>query len=223
MNNSYVHSQERVRSLMYSVFGWMTYALALTGLAAAYVYNTPQIQLLFNNTGMVIGLIIAQFALVIALSAGVNRFSFGTALVMFTVYAMLTGVMLSSIFVLYELSSIAATFFIAATMFAAMAVYGAVTDADLTSWGTYLLMALIGIIIASIVNLFLQSSAFDLLISVIGVIVFAALTAWDAQRIKQLAQYELPPAASVALALSLYLDFINLFLELLRLMGNRKQ
>ena len=152
-----------------------------------------------------------------------NRFSFGTALVMFTVYAMLTGVMLSSIFVLYELSSIAATFFIAATMFAAMAVYGAVTDADLTSWGTYLLMALIGIIIASIVNLFLQSSAFDLLISVIGVIVFAALTAWDAQRIKQLAQYELPPAASVALALSLYLDFINLFLELLRLMGNRKQ
>lgn len=223
MNNYYVHSQERVRSLMYSVFGWMSYALVLTGFAAVYLYSIPDIQeKLFTSPGIVIALVIAQFILVITLSAGVNRLSFTTALVLFTLYAVLTGVMLSSVFVVFTLGSIAATFFVAAAMFGVMAIYGAVTQADLTSWGTYLIMALFGLIIASIVNFFLQSSAFDFLISIIGVIVFAALTAWDAQRLKQLAQYELPPAASLALALSLYLDFINLFLYLLRFMGQKK-
>ena len=224
MNNYYVHAQERVRSLMVSIFGWMTYALVLTGLASVYVYSSPQVlHMVHTNTGIVIGLVLAQFALVIALSAGVNRFSFNTALILFTLYSVLTGIMLSSIFVVFTMTSIVATFFIAASMFAAMALYGAITNADLTSWGTYLMMAMIGLIIAMLVNMWLHSPAFEFLISIIGVIVFAALTAWDVQRFKQLAHYELPEAASLAFALSLYLDFINLFLYLLRFMGQRKE
>ena len=224
MNNYSVHAQERVRSLMASVFGWMAYALVLTGLASVYVFNSPKIMaLIHGNTGVVIGLVFAQIALVIALSAGVNRLSFGTALVLFTLYSVLTGAMLSSIFVVFTLESIAATFFIAAVMFGAMAFYGATTKADLTSWGTYLLMAMIGLIVAGLVNMYMQSSAFQFMISIIGVIVFAALTAWDVQRFKQLAQYELPEAASLTFALSLYLDFINLFLYLLQFMGQKKE
>jgi uncharacterized protein len=224
MNNYYVYSQERVRSLLSAVFGWMTYALVLTGITSLYIFNNPKIMMwIHTNSGAIIGLVFAQLALVIALSAGVNRLSFGVALILFTLYSVLTGAMLSSIFVVFTVESIAAAFFVAAGMFAAMATYGAMTKADLTSWGSYLLMALIGLIIASLVNLFLQNSAFQFLISIVGVIVFAVLTAWDVQRFKQLAQYELPEAASLAFALSLYLDFINLFLYLVQLMGKRKE
>lgn len=224
MNNYSVYVQERVRTLMASVFGWMTYALILTGIASFYVFSNPKIMLLVhNNTGVAIGLIFAQFALVIALSAGINRLSFGTALVFFTLYAVLTGITLSIIFAVFTLPSIAATFFVAAAMFGTMALYGATTKADLTSWGSYFLMGMIGLIVAMLVNMFLHNSAFQLLISVIGVILFSAMTAWDVQRFKQLAQYELPEAASLTFALSLYLDFINLFLYLLQIMGQQRK
>jgi FtsH-binding integral membrane protein len=223
MNNSYAYAQERTRTLMYTVFGWMSFALTLTGLSAYYVASTPSIMLyLYQHAGIVIGLVLFQFALVIALSGFVNRLSFTTALVIFMLYAVLTGVMLSSIFVVYKFGSIVATFFVAAGMFGAMALYGAFTKADLTGLGSFLMMALWGLILALVVNMFLQSPAFDYITAMAGVVIFALLTAWDVQRVKALAQYELPEAASITLALSLYLNFINLFLDLLRIMGDRR-
>jgi FtsH-binding integral membrane protein len=224
MNNFYAYAQERTRTLMYTVFGWMSFALTLTGLSAYYVASNPAImQYLMHHTGIVIGLVIAQFALVIALSGLVNRLSFTTALALFTFYSVLTGITLSSIFMIYTVGSIAATFFVTAGMFGGMAIYGAFTKADLTGMGSFLIMALWGLILAMLVNIFLQSSAFNYVISMAGVVIFALLTAWDVQRIKALAQYELPEAASITLALSLYLNFINLFLSLLDLMGQRKE
>lgn len=224
MNNSYVHAQDRVRSLMASVFGWMSYALLLTGVAAFYLANNKAfMQYLFTNTWFIVAVIAVQLILVIALSAMVNRLSFGTALILFTLYAALTGVTLSTIFIAYKLPSIAATFFVTAGMFGAMAFYGAFTKSDLTGMGSFLLMALFGMIIALVVNMFLQSSALALLVSMAGVVIFALFTAFDVQRIKTLAQYELPEAASISLALSMYLNFINLFINLLQIMGDRKK
>lgn len=224
MNNYYVHAQERARSLIYSVFGWMSFALTLTGITAYYVANTQSIvDYLELHPGVMITMLITQLVLVVILSAAVNRLSFTAALSIFTFYSVLTGVTLSPIFLIYTHASITATFFVSASMFAVMAIYGAVTKADLSALGSFLMMALIGLIIALVVNLFLKSPMFDLVLAMAGVVIFALLTAWDVQRIKMLANYELPEAASVALALSLYLNFINLFLDLLRIMGDRKQ
>lgn len=223
MNNSYAYAQDRTRTLMYSVFGWMSFALTLTGLSAYYVASNQAIMTyLTQHTGVVIGLVIAQFILVIALSGLVNRINFTTALILFMLYSTLTGIMLSSIFVVFTNASIVATFFVTAGMFGGMALYGAFTKADLTGLGSFLMMALWGIILAMIVNIFIQSSAFEYVISMIGVVVFALFTAWDVQRIKAISQYDLPEAASITLALSLYLNFINLFLSLLNLMGQRR-
>lgn len=224
MNNSYAYVQERTRTLMYGVFGWMSFALALTGLGAYYVASTPSIMLyLQHHTGVVIGLMLAQLALVVVLSGMVNRLSFTTALVLFMIYSVLTGISLSSIFVIFKFGSIVATFFVAAGMFGAMALYGAFTKADLTGLGSFLVMAIWGLVLAMVVNMFLQSPGFDYVTAIIGVIVFALFTAWDVQRIKAIAQYDLPEAASIVLALSLYLNFINLFLSLLRVMGDRRE
>ncbi len=223
MNNYYAHAQERVQSLLNSVFGWMSFALALTGITAYYVANTPAIVgYLVTHPGFLIATIITQLVLVVALSAGVNRLSFTVALGLFTFYAVLTGVTLSSVFLVYTTASITATFFVTSAMFAVMAIYGALTKTDLTGLGSFLMMALVGLLIALLVNLFLRSSAFDILLAMVGVVIFALLTAWDVQRIKNMANAELPEAASVALALGLYLNFINLFLDLLRIMGDRR-
>lgn len=224
MNNFYVHAQERVKALMASVFGWMSYALLLTGISAFYVASNERLVLyIHSHTGIAFLLAVIQIGLVIALSALVNRLSFGTALVLFTLYATLTGVTLSSIFLVFTLSSLIGTFFVATGMFAAMALYGVFTKSDLTGMGSFLLMALFGMIIALIVNMFVQSQFFNLFLSMVGVIIFALFTAWDVQRIKNLAQYELPEAASISLALSMYLNFINLFINLLQIMGDRKK
>lgn len=222
--NNYAHAQERVRSLIYSVFGWMSFALTLTGITAYYVAHTPAIiNYLVTNPGFIVILFFVQLGLVFAISAAVNRLSFAAALAMFTFYAVLTGITLSSIFLVYQEVSIVATLFVTAGMFAVMAIYGAVTKTDLTSLGSFLLMALVGLVLALLVNLFLRSTMLDLILAMAGVVIFALLTAWDVQRIKHMAQYELPEAASVALALSLYLNFINLFLSLVRIMGQRKE
>ena len=173
------------------------------------------------------GLIIAEFALVIGVSAAINKLSLTTATLMFILYSVINGALLSYIFILYTASSISTVFFITAGTFAAMAVVGYTTKTDLSSLGKILLMALIGLIIATVVNVFVKSSGFDMILSYVGVLIFVGLTAYDSQKIKQML-LQAPDAGEsaqkVALlgALSLYLDFINLFIYLLRIFGKRE-
>ena len=169
-------------------------------------------------------LIIAEFGLVLGISGAINKMSGTVATMLFYLFAVVNGLMLSSIFVVYSLTAITKTFFITAGTFGAMSVYGYFTSQDLSKIGSYLFMALIGLIIASLVNLFLHSSTLDWIVSIAGVLIFIGLTAWDTQQIKAMAQAA--PQSSVSRlatlgALSLYLDFINLFLYLLRIFGNR--
>ena len=214
-------------TLMRSVYYWMAGALVITGLTAMLVAgNEALMTAIFNNSAILWGLIIAEFALVVALSAAINKMSFATATIMFIVYSVLNGVTLSSIFVVYTMGSIASTFFVTAGMFAATAVFGTVTKKDLSGIGRFAFMALIGLIIASVVNVFLHSEMFYWLTTFAGVVIFAGLTAWDAQKIEQMfaEQYEVNESTQkLALlgSLTLYLDFINLFLYLLRIFGKR--
>lgn len=214
--------------LMRKVYTWMALALVITGFTAYYVATTPSLlSIIYSNQVVLWGLIIAELALVIGLSAAINRLSLTTATLLFVLYSVLNGAMLSSVFLIYTTASIANVFFITAGTFGAMAVYGYFTKKDLTSWGRILLMALIGIIIASVVNIFLRNSMFDLVISYIGVAIFVGLTAYDSQKIKEM-MLQAPDASEqtqkIALlgALTLYLDFINLFLYLLRIFGKRE-
>lgn len=215
--------------LMRKVYVWMTLALVITGITAFGVANSPGvISALYSNQAIMWGLIIAEFALVIGISAAINRLSLTTATLLFVLYSAINGVMLSSIFLIYTASSIASVFFITAGTFAVMAFIGYTTKTDLTSLGKILLMALIGLIIASLVNVFfVKSTGFDLIVSYVGVLIFVGLTAYDSQKIKQMLLMA-PDAGEtsqkIALlgALSLYLDFINLFIYLLRILGKRE-
>lgn len=212
-------------ALMRKVYVWMTLALAITGFTAYSVANTPT--LLATTHKLMWGLIIGELALVFIISGAINRLSLTTATLLFIVYSVLNGAMLSSIFVLSEPMVIAKVFFITAGTFGAMAFYGYSTKRDLTSIGKILFMALIGLIIATIVNLFLKSPGFDYILSYIGVAIFVGLTAWDSQKIKQMlmTQYDMSEGAQkLALlgSLTLYLDFINLFLYLLRIFGSNR-
>ena len=214
-------------SLIRDVYLWMCGALIITGLTGYYVATNFSIQeFIFTNRFVFYGLIIAEFALVIGLSAAINKISAMTATLMFLLYAVLNGATLSSIFLIYELGSITTTFFVTAGTFGAMALYGATTKRDLTKMGSILVMALIGLIIAAVVNIFLKNGMMDLIISGIGVLIFVGLTAYDAQKIKaMLYGAEVSDATqklAVLGALTLYLDFVNLFLYLLRFLGNRK-
>jgi hypothetical protein len=170
-------------------------------------------------------LIFAELGIVLGLSAGFNKLSATTAAVLFYVYAAINGLMLSSIFLVYTATSIAKTFFITAGTFGVMSVYGYFTNKDLSKFGSYLIMALFGLIICSLVNIFLKSSGFEWIISGLGVLIFIGLTAWDTQKIKEMALMS-PESSHGRLAtlgaLSLYLDFINLFLYLLRFFGNNR-
>ena len=184
-------------------------------------------QAIYTNSVLFWGLIIAEFALVIGVSAAINKLSLATATLMFILYSVINGALLSYIFILYTASSISTVFFITAGTFAVMALFGYTTKTDLSSMGKILLMALIGLIIATVVNVFIKSTMFDLIVSYVGVLIFVGLTAYDSQKIKQML-LQAPDAGEgaqkVALlgALSLYLDFINLFIYLLRIFGNRK-
>ena len=205
----------------------MTMALALTGFTAYGVATSPGIlQTIYSNPAVMWGLVIAELILVITVSGAINRLSLSVATLLFIVYSVLNGALLSSVFLVYTASSVATVFFITAGTFAAMALVGYTTKTDLSSMGKILLMALIGMIIATIVNLFVKSTGLELIISYIGVLVFVGLTAYDSQKIKQML-LQAPDASEgaqkVALlgALSLYLDFINLFLYLLRIFGRR--
>ena len=216
-------------ALMRKVYVWMTLALVLTGITAYGVASSPSLMMtIFQTPAIMWGLIIAELAIVIAISAAINRLSLTTATLLFVLYSVLNGATLSLIFAVYTMSSIANVFFITAGTFGVMAAYGYFTKRDLSSWGKLLLMALIGLIIATLVNVFLvKSSGFDLILSYAGVLMFVGLTAYDTQKIKQMLAMQTDMgegAQKVALlgALSLYLDFINLFLYLLRIFGRRE-
>lgn len=215
-------------ALMRKVFVWMTLALAITGLTAYGVATSPALlSLIFSSKVTFFGLIIAEFALVFAISGAINRLSLSTATMLFILYSVINGATLSSIFFAFSVATIGKVFFITAGTFGAMALVGYTTKTDLTSMGKLLFMALLGIIIASVVNMFVASSGLDLILSYVGVLVFVGLTAYDTQKIKQMCQ-SAPDAGEstqkLALigALSLYLDFINLFLYLLRIFGNNR-
>jgi uncharacterized protein len=233
MTNNYPNSAYYVResNLMARVYGWMCLALTITAATAYYVSLSPAFHAVLygpHSTLVTVGLFLAQIGLVIALTAMIQTMSYPTAILLFLVYAALLGITLSTIFIIFELPSIFATFLVTAGMFGAMAIYGYFTKADLSSMGSYLFMALIGMIIAGVVNMFLKSESFQLVISGIGVLIFTLFTAYDVQRIKAIMQEQLADRAmmsKVAIigALSLYLDFVNLFLSLLQFMGKRKE
>ncbi len=214
-------------ALMRKVYIWMAMALAITGVTAFGVASSPNLlALIFSSKLLFFGLIIAELALVILLTARLQKLSLTTATLFFVLFAVINGVTLSSIFVIYTMASIAQTFFICSATFGVMAVYGYTTKRDLSSMGKLLFMALIGLIIATVVNIFMRSSGLDMAISYIGVLVFVGLTAWDTQKIKLMlanAEDMGEGAQKIALigALSLYLDFINLFIYLLRIFGRR--
>ena len=216
-------------ALMRKVYTWMTLALVITGVTAYGVASSPTLLMtLMTSRGLLFGLIIAELALVFIITGALNRPSLSTATLLFIIYSVLNGAMLSSVFAVYTMTSIAKVFFITAGTFGAMAFYGYTTKKDLTSLGKILFMALIGLIIATVVNMFLKSSGFEYILSYAGVAIFVGLTAWDSQKIKMMlqTQYDMSEGSQkLALigALTLYLDFINLFLYLLRIFGSNKE
>jgi hypothetical protein len=197
---------------------------------ALYVSNTETLfRLVFGNRFIFFGLIIAELAMVFSISGMINRMSATTATALFVIYSALNGVTLSIIFLAYTRSSIVSTFFICSATFLACSIYGWTTKRDLTSWGGFLTMGLIGIIIASLVNIFIQSSTVSIMVSYIGVIVFVGLTVYDTQKLKNMALTQptdldgaVVRKGAILGALSLYLDFINLFLMLLRIFGTSR-
>ena len=217
-----------VRSFMSKAYGWMTAALIMTGITAHYVANNPAIyKWIFSSTFTFIGIIVLQFALVIAISSLVDRASAPVLMLMFIIYSISLGVLLSSIFLVYTRETLTQVFFICAGMFAATSAFGLLTKKDLSGLGRFMFMGLIGIIIASIANIFLKSPAIYWITSYIGVFVFAGLTAADTQKLKNMAlslesaNSEFEVKLSIVGALILYLDFINLFIFLLRIFGSR--
>ena len=222
------YSDSVVATLMRNVYIWMTLALVITGLTAMVTAKSEALMtFIFTNNWALIALMILQLGLVFYFSARLNRMSFSTATAVFILYSAITGLTFSSIFVVFSMSSIATTFFITAGMFAAMALVGSFTKKDLSGIGKFALMALIGLIIAGIVNMFLRNAMMDFIVSGIGVLVFAGLTAYDSQKIRQMLQMQSEINEStqkLALfgSLSLYLDFINIFLYLLRFFGSSR-
>jgi len=222
--------QVRVNSFVRSVYNWMAIGLAITGVVAYGVANSPGVtEVIFGSQLVFFGLIIAQLAMVYMISARIQRMQASTATMLFIVYSALNGATLSSIFLAYTQSAITSTFFICAATFTACSVYGWTTRRDLTTMGGFLTMGLIGIVIASVVNMFFQSGAVSTIVSYVGVLVFVGLTAYDTQEIKNMALSQ--PAdidagavrkGAILGALKLYLDFINLFLMLLRIFGGRR-
>ena len=214
--------------LMRKVYVWMTLALVITGFTAYGVATSPGIlQAIYTNQILFWGLIIAEFALVFGVSAAINKLSLTTATLMFILYSVINGALLSYIFLAYTASSVATVFFITAGTFATMAIVGYTTKTDLSSMGKILFMALIGLIIATLVNIFIKSDGLTMILSYVGVLIFVGLTAWDSQKIKQML-LQAPDAGEGAQklallgALTLYLDFINLFIYLLRIFGRRE-
>jgi len=232
-----IEVQTRVNTFLRSVYNWMAIGLALTGFIAWYVANTESVLKLFfqvsdfqlKPTLLFYGAIIGELVLVFFLIARVQKVQASTATALFIFYSALNGATLSVIFLAYTSASITSTFFICAATFTASSIFGMVTKRDLTSMGNFMIMGLFGIIIATVVNFFIKSSAMTMIISYIGVIVFVGLTAYDTQKLKAMA-FSQPEGLDAGVmrkgaimgALTLYLDFINLFLMLLRILGDRR-
>jgi len=225
------YAEVQVSGFIRSVYNWMAVGLGLTGLIAYAVANSETMaSLIFGNPVLFYGLIIGELALVFFISARVNKISSSTATALFVLYAALNGVTLSFIFLVFAKATIASTFFICAATFVASSIYGMATKRDLTSVGGFMIMGLFGIIIASVVNIFIKSSAMSMIISYIGVLVFVGLTAYDTQKLKTMAMTQ-PEGLEAGVirkgailgALSLYLDFINLFLMLLHILGGNRE
>lgn len=223
------NAQSGYLAILKNVYLWMTLALGISGVTAIAVANSPQLlELLYGNGLALFIVFIAQLGLVWLISARISSMSINTATALFIAYSILTGVTLASIFIVFTQESIASVFFISAGTFAAISLYGYTTKRDLSNWRTYLLMGLIGLIIASVVNWFMHSEMLYWIISYVGVLVFVGLTAYDTQKIKQMAlvsynqEGEISQKIALLGALTLYLDFINLFIYLLRIFGRRK-
>lgn len=221
-------AQVKVKNTFLSrVYGWMTLALVISGVTAFLAAtNETIIRLTIGNGFGFLILAVAELALVWWLTASIHKISSGAAFFAFILYSVLNGVTLSSVFLVYKIESIFMVFFISAGMFAAMAVYGTVTKSSLSSFGKYFAMALVGIIIASLVNFLLRSPMLDWFLSIITVVIFTGLTAYDAQKMLAVSgnasDDEMFRKVSVIGALDLYLDFINIFLAMLRLFGRRR-
>jgi FtsH-binding integral membrane protein len=220
-----VRSDERVSDALWVTYRWMTLGLATTGVIAMLVAHSPTLlEAILGNRILFYALLFGQLALVAAFSSVAMRVSTGAAALMFFAYAALTGVTFSTIFLVYTATSIAGTFFVTGGAFAGLSIYGTVTRRNLSAIGRFAIFALVGLILASLVNFFLQSTGLEWLITFAGVVLFAGLTAYDTQRLKTLFE-EGDTHANLPLvgALTLYLDFINMFLFLLRLMGDRRR
>ena len=216
-----------LRSYMLSVYNYMASGVLLTGIVALLFARSGMAAELFVNGGILKWVVIlAPLGMVMWLSFGINRLSEGAAKGIYWAYAVAMGLSLSTIFLVYTGASIASTFFASAAAFGGLSLYGYTTKRDLSGFGTFLIMGLVGLIVASLINLFLQSSAMDFVISIIGVLLFAGLTVYDTQKIKSMYFHvqgsEMVGKSVVMGALTLYLDFINLFLFLLRFMGDRR-
>ena len=219
--------QVRVNQFIQGVYNWMALGLGLTGLVAFFVASSQtMLQLIFGNGIVFIGLVIGELALVFTLASRVHKMSASAATGLFLFYAALNGATLSAIFIRYTASSIASTFFICAGIFVACSIYGMTTKKDLTSLGGFMFMGLIGIILATVVNLFIRSSAVAMIVSYLGVFIFVGLTAYDTQKLKTMALTQpdgldasVIRKGSILGALSLYLDFINMFIFLLHILG----
>ena len=213
---------------MVRVYNWMGAGLGITGVMAFYIANTPtMLNILMGNPILPIVLIVAQIGLVFWLASRVMQMSVSQATGVFLLYAGLTGITFSTLFVVYTAASITSTFLVTAGTFGAMSFYGYTTKKDLTSWGSFLFMGLIGLIIASLVNMFMQSPMLHWIITYAGVLIFVGLTAYDTQKIKEMnilgnEGTDEDTKEAIRGALTLYLDFINLFLVLLRIMGDRR-
>lgn len=215
-------------TVMKNVYLWMMFALAMTGLTAAAVATQPQmVEAIYSNRLLFWGIMIAELGLVLYLSARIMSMSFAAAGLAFAIYAILNGVSLSFIFMVYTMESIATTFFITAGTFGAMSLVGYTVKRDLSTLGRVLIMALIGVIIATVVNMFVHSSGLQYIISILGVLIFTGLTAYDTQKIKEMVSVyghsgdESVMKLALLGSLTLYLDFINLFLYMLRFFGGR--
>lgn len=221
-------TQVRVNTLMYKVYGWMFAGLAISAITAYYTATNAMLtKFVYGNPFVIFILIFVELFLVIGLVAAIQKMSSGTALLMFLVYSALNGLTLSSIFFVYDIGAIALAFVCASAMFGAMSIYGYFTKRDLTSWGPLLFMSLIGILVAMLINIFLRNSAVDYAISIVGVLVFTGLAAYDNQKIKQMlsssnADEQTLDKMAIISALNLYLDFINLFLMLLRIFSRSR-
>ena len=218
-----------VNAFLRGVYVWMTAGLAFTGAVAWLVSNSPtMLEFIYGSRWIFIACVLAELGLVIYLSARVQRLSGKAATSLFMAYSALNGVTFSIFFIAYTMSSIASVFFITAGTFGAFSLYGMVTKRDLTGVGSFMMMGLIGLIIASVVNLFMQNTMLDMVISYVGVLIFVGLTAYDTQRLRVMGE-SVPADDSEAVrrgtimgALTLYLDFINLFIMLLRIFGDRR-